>query len=327
MAYFKKVDSGWICQVQIGSQRVSKTLPTKAAAQAWAAEQRIELHRYRNITPSKIKTFDDLCDKYATERSVKKKGARWEGVRLTAMSKHKLLCGVPLAKLTPTLLSKWRDDRLGEVKGSSVLRDIHLMNSMFNVAVREWCCMVSNPLTGLERPKEPPGRDRLITDAEITKMLAQLEWDEEPAKTKTQVVAVLFLFALSTGMRCGEILSLKPEDINGRVARLHNTKNGHPRDVPLSRRALELLSYLPGDTERLFDLTGPVLDALFRRNRKRAGLEGFTLHDCRHHFITAVASSGRVSVLELSRIVGHQNLNQLNRYFNKKADDLAALLD
>lgn len=326
MASYQKTESGWRCFVSVGKQRISKSFATKAAAQAWAAEQQIELHKFRNITPSKVRTFDDLCDKYANEVSAGKKGERWERIRLNAMAKHPLLYGVPLAKLSPTLMSQWRDSRLQEVKGSSVLRDIHLLNSMFNVAIREWVCMVSNPLTGIKRPKEPPGRDRLISDREVKIMLGQFDWHEQMADTQTRQVAVLFLFALSTGMRCGEILSLRRDDIKGRVARLHNTKNGHPRDVPLSKRAIELLAYLPGE-DKIFEVSPAVVDALFRRTRVRAGLEGFTLHDCRHTFITNVASSGKVSVLELSRIVGHQNLNQLNRYFNKTAEDLSALLD
>jgi len=40
-------------------------------------------------------------------------------------------------------------------------------------------------------------------------------------------------------------LNLKPEDINGPVVTLPMTKNGSARKVSLSKRALELISFMP----------------------------------------------------------------------------------
>jgi integrase len=56
-----------------------------------------------------------------------------------------------------------------------------------------------------------------------------------------------FRFAMATAMRAGEICGLEWDcvDLDKRVARLKHTKNGRPRDVPLSSAAIELLQALP----------------------------------------------------------------------------------
>lgn len=70
---------------------------------------------------------------------------------------------------------------------------------------------------------------------------------------------------------------------------------------------------------------GKTLDVLFRRLRDQAGIVGLTFHDSRHEAITRLA--GKLEVLELARMVGHKNLNQLLTYYNKTAAELAQKLD
>ena len=48
------------------------------------------------------------------------------------------------------------------------------------------------------------------------------------------------IVAVETGMRRGEIYSLRKEWVRGRVAYLPDTKNGTARQVPLSSRARSL---------------------------------------------------------------------------------------
>lgn len=68
-------------------------------------------------------------------------------------------------------------------------------------------------------------------------------------------------------MRSGEILSLTPELITGSVALLPRTKNDSKRDVPLSKRALEILSELPvhAASAPYFNVSDESRDSLFRK--------------------------------------------------------------
>lgn len=202
-------------------------------------------------------------------------------------------------------------------------REMTILRHILETARRDWGLIDKSPAKDVKKPKEPPARDRVITQTEIDKMLEALAYsDDEPIIYKQQIVAIAFLFAIETGMRAGELLSLTPEKINGRTARLDMTKNGLGRDVPLSKRALELYGKLPGG---VFGMTGAQLDALFRKARTKAGLTGFTFHDTRH--LAVIRLSKKLDVLDLARMIGHTNLNQLRTYYNRGADDIAGDLD
>ena len=79
-------------------------------------------------------------------------------------------------------------------------------------------------------------------------MLIALTYSHDTsAKSKQQITAIAFLFAIETAMRVGEICTLISEtvDLDGRVESLQDTKNGYARHVLLSREAIRLIRQLP----------------------------------------------------------------------------------
>jgi integrase len=80
------------------------------------------------------------------------------------------------------------------------------------------------------------------------------------------------------------------------------------------------------DPVSVFGLTTQTLDALFRRYRLRAGLEGFTFHDARHTAATRIGLSGKLSALELAKMFGWRDLKRCLTYFNPTVGELAAKL-
>lgn len=322
MAAPKKEGSVWRHRIMVKGKRVSGTFPTKAAAQAWEAEQRVQIVEGSGSGSGKSKTLRDALEKYELEVSKKKRSYANEAKRITWFCTTDL-ADKKIAEIKPADVAAWRDGRLREVKSSSVNRDMNLLSHVFTVAKREWGWIKDVPTKDVERPKDPPHRDRRISEEEIDLICLQLGWDRkiagEPA-TKQHRVALAFLFALETAMRAGEICALKKGDVQGRVARLHMTKNGRPRDVPLSPQALAIWKLVPDG----FGLTSAILDALFRKAKKGAGIEGLTFHDSRHEAITRLAQ--KLDVLDLARMVGHTNINQLRTYYNPTADDIASRL-
>lgn len=175
------------------------------------------------------------------------------------------------------------------------------MSHVFSTARKEWHWIAESPTRDVRRQKNPASRDRRPTDDEIERLRLNLGFDVDgPISTKSQAVAVAFLFAIETAMRAGEICALTPAHIDSNVAHLTAgmTKNGIKRDVPLSKRALELLSYLPApaEGETYFGVTTASLDALFRKAKERCLIEDLTFHDSRHEAITRPAK--KLNVLE-----------------------------
>ena len=78
------------------------------------------------------------------------------------------------------------------------------------------------------------------------------------------------------------------------------------------------------DDELVFGLKAASLDALFRRYRVQAGLEGFTFHDSRHTAATMLAK--KVDVLTLCKIFGWKDTKQSLTYYNPTSSSIAALL-
>lgn len=66
------------------------------------------------------------------------------------------------------------------------------------------------------------------------------------------------------------------------------------------------------------------LSTLFRRYRERAGLSGFTSHDCRHTAATII--SHKLEVLDLCKIFGWTDPKMAMVYYNPHASTLAELL-
>jgi integrase len=336
MASFKKVGSVWRVQVAIKGVRTSGTFSTKAEASAWAAMREAEIRNNAFLGPGVDKTLQDALDRYTREVSIHKRGHHWEAFRLAAIGRH-VLDGRPLGErlirdITPELIGRWRDHRLqgtpakgyaDAVGGSTVNRELNILSHVFTTARREWKWVKESPTKDVRRPKDPAHRDRLITSDEIERLCIALGFDDTPVTTKKATVAAAFLFAIETAMRAGEICALTRKNIQGHVAHLPRTKNGTKRDVPLSARAIEIINLMPPG-ERVFDITSPVLDALFRRARNQCLIDDLKFHDTRHEAITRLAK--KLSVLELARMVGHRNLSELQTYYNETAEEISKKL-
>jgi integrase len=199
-----------------------------------------------------------------------------------------------------------------------------LLSHVFSVARKEWKWIATSPTTDVGRPRSNPPRERRITQQEIERICISLNWRHDAVgvipETKQQRIALAFLFAIETAMRAGEICALREGDVTGSVARLHRTKNGFPRDVPLSPRAMQIWAVVPNG----FDISTSSLDAMFRVARRKSAVEGLTFHDTRHEAITRLAS--KLNVLELARMVGHKDIKQLQTYYNASAADIATRL-
>jgi integrase len=346
MATYQKRGSSWRAIVRLKGVRDSGTFPSKGEAKAWATERESEI-RAGDSGQIPNKTFGDLLEKYRDEISVKKAGARWETIRLTRMIEGRPnakppvppdpLCSVRLVALNESHIAAWRDRRLLEVSDGTVLREWKLLSPACTIAIKEWKWLKSHPMKDVARPENPDARDRRISEDEIERILFCAGYSRNaPPCTLSARVGSIFLFAIETAMRAGEICALRWQDVNlddryctvsGILPGSRKTRSSK-RDVALSREAIRLIKQIPADKESEFVFrmsSTQSLDALFRKFRDKAAIEDLHFHDSRHEAITRLAS--KMDVLSLARMVGHRNINQLQIYYNLSAADLAHRLD
>lgn len=328
MATPRKTAQGtWRIQIEVRGVRDGITLPTKREATEWAQRRAIELRTVSTQRPGSDKKLLHALRRYADEVSPTKRGNSKEQIRLMAFEKHPLL---PVSKvvreITTADMALWRDARLSLNARGTVLRDISLLSSVFEACRRDWGWIESNPLKDMRKPSNPDHRMRVISGVEIRGVLRALGYTRGGVvRSVGQAVAGCFLLALATGMRAGELCGLEWGRVYPTHVHLPITKNGRPRDVPLSPVAVRIIERMRGwDGVSVFGIKSQTLDAMFRRARGKAGLDGFCFHDARHSAATRLAK--QLHVLELCKMFGWSDPKMAMIYFNPSAASLALKL-
>lgn len=275
---------------------------TKKDAQQWAAKLEF------NAKHPTSKTLHDALTRYVETVSIHKRGLRWERTRIEAFKV--LMHDRLLSAVTPDTIAKWRDDRLKTVSTGTVRREMNLFGNVLETATVEWEWIPANPFRKVARPPDGDPRDRIVTDAELT------EFEEACHSPMQKRVAMAFAFAIETGMRAGEIVGIDARQIGAKLVTLPKTKNGDPRDVPLSVKARTLL---PPEG---FGITSRQLDIHFRKVRDRLG-QNYTFHAARHTAATRIGQSGKLTVFELARMFGWRDLKMAMRYVKSDPSSIA----
>ena len=167
---------------------------------------------------------------------------------------------------------------------------LHLavISHLFTVARKRWGMEgLSNPAELVHKPRLPQGRDRRLVDDEQVRILAA-------AATYGGEIGSLITWAIETAMRRGEVAAMRWEhlDIEGRTLFLPETKNGTPREVPLSKAALAVLDGQPRRPDgRVWNMRPESISQAFTRVCQAAGT-GLTFHDLRHEAASRLFEKG-----------------------------------
>lgn len=324
MSTVRKRGSKWQAQVRLkGCQPQSKSFTYKADAVRWAqdTERALENGSHPSLNEKLNETLAQLLARYREAETPRKKGAEIEKVRLQSLMQHPLL-NHKIGELEPSVFASYRDSRLSEVKGDTVLRELSLLQSVIEVAMRDWGYpFATNPVRGVRKPKAGKPRTRRLEKGEEQRLLKALD------KARNKLLKPMILFALETAMRRGEILSLRWEYLTpGRdLILIPETKNGHPRTVPLTDKATSVLDGLDGQNEYLFPMTANAFRLSWTRAIQRAGITNLRFHDLRHEAVSRFFERG-LSIPEVALISGHRDPRMLFRYTHLNPQDVAIKL-
>jgi integrase len=244
-----------------------------------------------------------------------------------------------LAQIRPSLIAEKRDELLaGFVRDSklrspsTVVRYLSSLSHVFSKAVKEWEWLRENPVFKIEKPRQAQGRKRVLDEVEQKRLLQACE--ESGSKDLFFVVAL----ALGTGMRKGEIMSLRWKDVNfsdGKaIIFLEKTKNGRPRSILITGLLLSLLrnrranqrgdSFLfpsPNCPSRPIDIRSAWESAL-----KKAGIERFVFHGLRHQAASCAATIEN-NPLVIGELLGHETLQMTRHYVHLPSVHMHAMVE
>ena len=298
----------------------TKTFETKKAAEKWATSVENEMNRGSFVDRSELEatTFGELLDRYAVEVTSAKRGRETEMVRIRALKKHPLAART-LASLRSMDFANYRNERLKTCCPATVKRELVIISHVFTHASSEWSLPVGNPLAGIAKPREKDHRERRLRDDEESRLL------EAAHNSRAATLSFCIVLAIETGMRAGEIVKLRWEqiDLANHTIRLNLTKNGHARSVPLSERAEAAIRALPrsihgGRLTSFYDSRG--LSAAFRRACEQACIVGLRFHDLRHEAASRLAPHMPASTL--AKVMGWKTLQMAMRYYNPTDQEL-----
>ena len=226
---------------------------------------------------------------------------------------------LPLRRFNSMLVEHYQTERMQRGnKPATINRLVATLKHMFTKAV-EWDMVEEQTLKRIRKAKlleENNRRLRYLSKEECHTLI----------KSCNNHLRPIVITALHTGMRKGEVLSLKREDnldlkhgAYGFIL-LKNTKNGERREIPINKTLRETLDGLIPRLDVPYVFYDPAtgkpyqdIKRSFNSACRRAGIKDFHFHDLRHTFASHLVMEGQ-DITTIKELLGHKTLAMTMRY-------------
>jgi len=209
-----------------------------------------------------------------------------------------------LLQINTSAIRKYRQERNREktLTAATVNRDLSVMRRVLYWGVEEGY-LVSNPV----------GRMRMERERRTKRPVLSLREEQLLLAAAPLHLQQIILCALHTGMRRGEILSQRWEDIDFDNRILHvshsKTPEGEAREIPLTSRLYELLKANRQHGGPVFTYEGSaikIIKSSWGASLRRSGIRHFRFHDLRHTANTRMMLAGVLQEVR-REIIGHSS--------------------
>ncbi len=216
-----------------------------------------------------------------------------------------------LYEINPQMIEKFKSERMKKVSPARVNRNLACLKCMFNRAI-EWGKVKENPVKKVKLLKENNKRLRYLEKEECERLI----------KACADHIKPIVVMALNTGMRKGEILSLKWEDVdlNRDIIHILNSKNGEKREIPVNRKLKETLNGIKQNPKGPYifckNYNGAPYQEVktgFANAMETCKIENFRFHDLRHTFASHLVMAG-IDLNTVRELLGHKSLTMTLRY-------------
>jgi len=322
---FKRKDSGlWWMSARIQGRRVQKSLETSDKKLAKAIEAKIITDivegKYYEKPTGYNKTFRQLMDRFMKEHAPKVSGSMQNSYASSLKHLIPFFGDLNLLLVSRKKISEYKVLRLDEgARPASLNRELAMVSKAFALALEDWDWISGNdkPFSKMPYEKENNERDRWLSFDEEKRLLDNSpEWLRE-----------IISFALQTGLRQGELLSLEWSRVNmfRKTILIQKTKSGKPKTVPLNQIAMDVIRRKSESKVRklkndfvFVSSHGTKIDRhnlrrAFNKAVSKADIEDFRFHDLRHCFCTKLAQRG-VDIYKIAKLAGHEDIRMTQRY-------------
>ncbi|MDC5841873.1 site-specific integrase [Vibrio europaeus] len=273
-------------------------------------------------------------------------------------SSFKSILKKPLAEVNAWDIQKWVTERrkLGR-SPATISYAVNRLKAAFNRAV-EWGWIESHNLNKVKLVREENTRVRYLSETEERTLMRSLRNRDEQIRAQRRsgnrhrkernqrlyptfdnvrfvdYLEPLVITAINTGLRRGELLALKWDDVDFEQqylsVRAQNAKAKKSRNIPLNDTVLEVLeSWQLQNKKREYVFASrsdvPIKDIKkpWLRVLQEAKITDFRFHDLRHHFASKLVMVG-VDLNTVRELLGHSDLKMTLRYAHLAPEHKAA---
>lgn len=341
-AYNKRLSIGTWPAITIEAARTrARDVLSQVEKQGEPDEVRAKRYLAERRTGERVETFAELVTNYISFIEHEHKAGSIDKTKHRLLTVFAKFNDKPLASLDTLTIERWRRDRIKDgLAVATVERDLSTLRSALAHAVRHGF-ITEHPMRDVKRRKFDNARVRFLAEDEETRLREALskrddtmrgerisanKWRagrgrellaELPPDGFGDHLTPLVLTALNTGLRRGELTSLRWTDLNidqcNLTVRAAAAKGGKRRDVPLNDEAKSALERWKKQckTERVFEISDA--KTAFTKLLTDAKITDFSFHDLRHTFASKLVMAG-VDLNTVRELLGHADLKMTLRY-------------
>jgi integrase len=341
MGVFRKQGVWWVDYYVDGHRKRERIGPDKRLAETVLKKRKVEIAEGKYLDKQRpvTTTVDELAERYFTYARDQQRKRSWPRDRTSIKALTGYFGGRRVADITPADIEQYRAWRYATrsrrgrpLTPATVNRELACLKRMFSVAMKGLIVLKgglprANPAAAVSLARELSERDRVLTPDEFCRVS-----QEAPAWLRP-----MLLIAYHTGMREGEVRSLRWEqiDLKRGTVRLKSseTKTDAPRTIPLNPTLTMLLKDATRYVGCPYVFINPAklaawhadpegvdpryrdssLVHAFTRACHKAGVANATFHDLRHTFVTNARRAG-IDYFRIMAITGHKTMTVFKRY-------------
>jgi integrase len=328
MGVYKKQGNWWIDFYNQGKRVRRKVGASKKVAEMALADIQVKKakNEFLGICEPKRILFKDFAEEYlAYSKANKAKSSHLRDVTIIKTHILPMWGEMHLGKISSRIIEDYKVQRLQSVTAPTFNRELNTIKNLFRKAV-EWGHLKENPTQVVKWIKTGKRPFRFLCADEIELLLEACRQEEHP------IFYAVVVTALNTGMRRGEVLSLRWENVDFKRQQIQvvngadgHTKNYESRVIPMNRTVIDLLKRQPRRLDSPYVFWGESGNPFcktpyhFVRSVKRAGIPYVRFHDLRHTFASNLVMKG-IDLRTVQELLGHKDMRMTLKYAHLAPD-------
>jgi integrase len=302
--FFNPTKQRWQIELTRDGKRHTKIAPkgaTKAEAEAYEAQVKLGIWQGQ-LGKKQERTLDEALTRWVKEELPKRRSQEKVISHATHIAPY---CKGRMLSEAPQVANEYANANR-HLSAASIYQRLSILRRVCNLAFKKWD-WIDQPIgQKIQMPTIRNERHVYITKDELDRILQH---------AKQQWLKDAILIGIYTGMRQGNVVSLKPEDVRGDLLYIQDEKTQRPRAVPVHPTIEDALTRLP------FPVTKWAVSHAFTKLVRDMGYTDLHFHDLRHSCASWLVQAGE-SLYTVGAVLGHSSVATTKRYAHLSIDNL-----